>query len=205
MVMGSADGLHLRNLCALGRRFNLILLGAVRMHGAPSGRKPAFRIHSELLGPSGLLVVRLRSLAPLANPEPGLVIERTEDYVDIPFGAVGLYWLIQYLPLVLHQRLSQHREDAGALHHLSGTRRSSVVRVGVFPGTGNRPAHCTVAPETCAVRPLPESRAVMAGARPVRLPAGSGHRPEMAPVAGEPAERDEVGSRRVRQRDCGSG
>ena len=53
---------------------------------------------------------------------PGLVIERTDDYVDIPFGAVGLYWLKQFLPLVLHHRLRQHREDAGALHHLSGIR-----------------------------------------------------------------------------------
>ena len=35
------------------------------------------------------------------------VIERTDDYVDIPFGAVGLYWLRQYLPLVLHHRLPQ--------------------------------------------------------------------------------------------------
>ncbi len=38
----------------------MILLGAVWMHLAPSGREPAFRIHSELLGPSGLLVITLR-------------------------------------------------------------------------------------------------------------------------------------------------
>ena len=58
----------------------------------------------------------------------------------------------------------------------------------------------------CAVRPLPDSRAVMVGARPVCLLAVSGHRPGMAPVDGElgqhrePAQRDEVGNRRVRQR-----
>ena len=141
----------------------------------------------------------------------GWSLERTDDYVDIPFGAVGLYWLRQYLPLVLHHRLRQHREDAGALHHLSGIRRSAVVRVGVFPDTGNRPAHCAVTPIPGAGRPLPDSGAVMAGARPVRLLAGSGHRPGMAAVDGEPgqhrepAQRDEVGSRRVRQRDGGSG
>ena len=60
MVVGSADRLHQRNQRALGRRFDLILLGAVWMHLAPSGREPAFRIHSELLGPSSLLVITLR-------------------------------------------------------------------------------------------------------------------------------------------------
>ena len=167
----------LRALRALGRRFDLVLLSAVWMHVAPKGRERAFRILSELLGPSGLLVITLR----LGETAPGLVIERTDDYVDIPFGAVGLYWLKQYLPLVLHhrlpqrpsgpggygwakeafhraggrlafrpsarrpvrcgsgrhphprhqRRLRQHREDAGALHHSSGFRRSAVVRVGV--------------------------------------------------------------------------
>ena len=130
---------------------------------------------------------------------------------QLSHGTGSLYWLKLYLPLVLHHRLRQHREDAGALHHLSGIRRSAVVRVGGFPGTGNRSAHRAVTPEPCAVRPLPDSRAVMAGARPVRLPAGSGHRPGVAAVADEqgqhrePAQRDEVGSRRVRQRGCGSG
>ena len=177
----------LRALRALGRRFDLILLSAVWMHVAPKGRERAFRILSELLGPSGLLAITLRlggdgaenaargfhdtsaeelighanrraialrsrttqpdlrrpsltwetlvfampddgtgslpllrhvivndnksstyklgllrTLVRLAETAPGLVIERTDDYVDIPFGAVGLYWLKQYLPLVLH-------------------------------------------------------------------------------------------------------
>ena len=93
----------------------------------------------------------------------------------------------------------------------SGIRQSAVVRVGVFPGTGHRPTRCAVTPIPGAVRPLPDSRAVMAGARPIRLLAGSGHRPGVATVDGElgqhrePAQRDEVGSRRVRQRGCGSG
>ena len=47
----------------------------------------------------------LRTLVRLAETAPGLVIECTDGYVDIPFGAVGLYWLKQYLPLVLHDRL----------------------------------------------------------------------------------------------------
>ena len=42
----------LRTLRALGRRFDLILLSAVWMHVAPRVRERAFRILSELLGPS---------------------------------------------------------------------------------------------------------------------------------------------------------
>ena len=86
--------------------------------------------------------------------------------MDIPFGAAGLYWLKQYLPLVLHhrlpqsplrpgghqRRLRQNREDAGALHHLAGIRRSAVVRVGIPAGTGNRPAHRAVTPDPVIVR-----------------------------------------------------
>ena len=50
----------LRALRALGRRFDLVLLSAVWMHVAPKGRERALRILSELLGPSGLLVITLR-------------------------------------------------------------------------------------------------------------------------------------------------
>ena len=49
-----------------------------------------------------------RTLVRLTETATGLVVERTDDYVDIPFGAVGPYWLKQYLSLVLHQRLRQH-------------------------------------------------------------------------------------------------
>ena len=55
----------------------------------------------------------LRTLVRLAETAPGLVIERTDDYVDIPFGAVGLYWLKQYLPLVLRHRLPQRPSGPG--------------------------------------------------------------------------------------------
>ena len=51
---------ELRVLRSLGRRFDLILLSAVWMHVAPSTRERAFRILSELLNPSGLLVISLR-------------------------------------------------------------------------------------------------------------------------------------------------
>jgi len=188
----------LRVLRALGRRFDLILLSAVWMHVAQNVRERAFRILSELLNPSGLLVFTLRrggdaaenvargfhdtsaeeligfanrraialrshstqpdltrpgihwetlvfampddgtgclpllrhvivndnksstyklgllrTLVRLAETAPGLIINRTDDYVEIPFGAVGLYWLKQYLPLVLHHRLPQRPSGPG--------------------------------------------------------------------------------------------
>ena len=188
----------LRALRALGRRFDLILLSGVWMHLAPKVRERAYRILSELLNPSGLLVITLRhggdtaentargfhdtsaeeiigfanrraialrshstqpdltrpgidwetlvfampddgtgslpllrhvivndnksatyklgllrTLVRLAETAPGLVIDRTDDYVEIPFGAVGLYWLKQYLPLVLHHGLPQRPSGPG--------------------------------------------------------------------------------------------
>lgn len=188
----------LRALRALGRRFDLVLLSGVWMHLAPKVRERAFRILSELLNPSGLLVITLRrggdaaenaargfhdtsaeeligfanrraislrshstqpdltrpgidwetlvfampddgtgslpllrhvivndnksatyklgllrTLVRLAETAPGLVITRTDDYVEIPFGAVGLYWLKQYLPLVLHHGLPQRPPGPG--------------------------------------------------------------------------------------------
>lgn len=65
----------------------------------------------------------LRTLVRLAETAPGLVINRTDDYVEIPFGAVGLYWLKQYLPLVLHHRLPQRPSGPGG----AGQRRRSTV------------------------------------------------------------------------------
>ncbi len=188
----------LRVLRALGRRFDLILLSGVWMHVAPRVRERAFRLLTELLNPSGLLVIMLRqggdaaenaargfhdtsaeeligfanrravalrsrstqpdltrpgihwetlvfaipddgsgslpllrhvivndnksstyklgllrTLVRLAETAPGLVIRRTDDYVEIPFGAVGLYWLKQYLPLVLHHGLPQRPSGSG--------------------------------------------------------------------------------------------
>ena len=68
----------------------------------------------------------LRVLARIAETAPGIVIERTDEYVDIPFGMVGLYWIKQYMPLVLHHRLPQlpGRQSPGwaseSFHRLSG-------------------------------------------------------------------------------------
>ncbi len=181
----------LKSLRALGRRFDLVLLSAVWMHVAPKDRERAFRILSELLNPSGLIVITLRQgqneeenqargfhpitaeeligyanqravafksrsedddllrshvrwetlvfempddgtgslpllrhviindnksstyklgllrvLVRIAESAPGIVIKRTDDYVDIPFGVVGLYWIKQYRPLV-NERIPQ--------------------------------------------------------------------------------------------------
>lgn len=47
----------------------------------------------------------LRVLVRIAEGLPGIVSRRTEDWVEIPFGIVGLYWLKQYRPLVLQHRV----------------------------------------------------------------------------------------------------
>ena len=184
---------HLNTLRALGHRFDLILLSAVWMHVPPTARERAFRILSELLKPSGVLVISLRHggdeqenrergfhtvpadevmefakrravaltgrfsapdhsrehvtwetliftvpddgtgslpllrhiivnddksssyklgllrvLTRIAESAPGIVVKRTDDYVDIPLGIVGLYWLKQYKPLLLTHKIAQH-------------------------------------------------------------------------------------------------
>lgn len=183
----------LQKLRALGHRFDLILLSAVWMHLPPTHGERAFRILSELLGPSGLLIISLRHgsnqaentrrqfhrvsseelldyaksravalvaqtqeddqnrpdlnwetvvfrlpddgtgslpllrhiiindnksssyklgllrvLTRIAESAPGIVLTRTDGYVDIPFGIVGLYWIKQYLPLLLTHKVPQH-------------------------------------------------------------------------------------------------
>ncbi len=183
----------LGKLRSLGHRFDLILLSAVWMHVAPANRERAFRIVSELLKPSGVLVISLRHgsdkienrergfravssdeiliyaksralaltshsktpdpnrphvqwetlvfrmpddgtgslpllrhiivnddksssyklgllrvLTRIAEGSPGAVTKRTDDYVEIPLGLVGLYWIRQYKPLLLTHKIAQH-------------------------------------------------------------------------------------------------
>ena len=50
----------------------------------------------------------LRTLVKLAENAPGIVTKRTDDYVEIPLGAVGLFWLKLYWPLVLSEELLQN-------------------------------------------------------------------------------------------------
>jgi SAM-dependent methyltransferase len=44
----------------------------------------------------------IRTLVRIADGAPGLVLRRDDDWVELPFGAVGLYWLKLYLPLVIN-------------------------------------------------------------------------------------------------------
>jgi len=184
---------HLNRLRSLGHRFDLILLSAVWMHVPPNARERAFRILSELLKPSGVLVITLRHgsdeqentqrdfhsvsaeevleyakrravaltdrftapdqsrshvswetlvftmpddgtgslpllrhiivnddksssyklgllrvLTRIAESAPGIVTNRTDDYVEVPLGIIGLYWLKQYKPLLLTHKIAQH-------------------------------------------------------------------------------------------------
>lgn len=188
----------LNEIRKLSYRFDLILVSAVWMHLPPTSRERAFRILTELLAPSGMLVITLRhgpgdgdrqfyevskaeldrfarhravmpvplpemrradelrradvwwetavyrlpddgtgalptlrhiivndnksstyklgllrTLVRIADSSPGLVLNRTDDWVELPLGAVGLFWLMLYHPLVLRHRLRQAPGSAG--------------------------------------------------------------------------------------------
>ena len=49
----------------------------------------------------------LRTLLRIADGAPGMVLRHSDDYVEIPFGLVGLYWIKLYMPLVLTANLIQ--------------------------------------------------------------------------------------------------
>ena len=55
----------------------------------------------------------LRTLVKLAETAPGVVTKRTDDYVEVPFGAVGLYWIKLFHPLILQRDLRQHPGKSG--------------------------------------------------------------------------------------------
>ena len=55
----------------------------------------------------------LRTLVKLAETAPGVVTKRTDDYVEVPFGAVALYWIKLFHPLILQRDLRQHPGKAG--------------------------------------------------------------------------------------------
>lgn len=49
----------------------------------------------------------LRALVRLADQAPGILLRRDDDWVELPLGAVSLFWLLTYHPLVLKHRLRQ--------------------------------------------------------------------------------------------------
>jgi SAM-dependent methyltransferase len=49
----------------------------------------------------------LRTLLRIADGAPGMVLRQTDDYVELPFGLVALYWIKLYMPLVLSEKLIQ--------------------------------------------------------------------------------------------------
>jgi len=55
----------------------------------------------------------LRTLVRLADTAPGIVISRDDDWVTLPLGAVGLYWLLLYRPLLLDHQLRQSPGSRG--------------------------------------------------------------------------------------------
>ncbi|WP_457809104.1 HNH endonuclease domain-containing protein [Kushneria sp. EE4] len=180
----------LNQVRTLGYRFELILVSAVWMHLPVGEQQRAFRVLTDLLAPSGVLVITLRhgpspdarvfhdvdrqhieswardralmpvyvgesndqqqrtgvrwetmvfrlpddgtgalpvlrhiivndnksatyklgllrSVARIAETVPGIVLNRSDHWVDIPLGAVGLYWIKLYQPLILRYGLRQ--------------------------------------------------------------------------------------------------
>ncbi|MEE2730111.1 MAG: class I SAM-dependent methyltransferase [Pseudomonadota bacterium] len=60
----------------------------------------------------------LRALTRIADGLPGMVIQRSDNSVDIPFGLVASYWLKLYIPLVQKHNIIQspradHAERSG--------------------------------------------------------------------------------------------
>jgi len=55
----------------------------------------------------------LRALVRIADSSPGLALSRSDDCVEIPLGAVGLFWIMLYHPLVLRHDLRQAPGNRG--------------------------------------------------------------------------------------------
>mgnify|MGYP002634735547 FL=1 len=53
----------------------------------------------------------LRVLTRIAESAPGVVMRRSDDWVEIPLGIVGLYWLKQYKPLLIDHQLRERPES----------------------------------------------------------------------------------------------
>ncbi|SEO36015.1 class I SAM-dependent methyltransferase [Vreelandella aquamarina] len=49
----------------------------------------------------------LRSLTRLADTAPGIVMSRKEEWVTVPLGAVGLFWIKLFRPLLIDRDLRQ--------------------------------------------------------------------------------------------------
>ncbi|MCA1772515.1 MAG: class I SAM-dependent methyltransferase, partial [Halomonas sp.] len=55
----------------------------------------------------------LRTLTRLADSAPGIVISRTDEWVTVPLGAVGLFWIKLYRPLLIERNLRQAPGNKG--------------------------------------------------------------------------------------------
>lgn len=55
----------------------------------------------------------LRTLTRIADGLPGMVLRRTDDWVELPLGMVALYWVKLYLPLLSRHQLRQTPGKSG--------------------------------------------------------------------------------------------
>ena len=55
----------------------------------------------------------LRALTRIADGLPGMILKRSDDWVELPLGLVALYWIKLYQPLVLSHKLRQAPGSGG--------------------------------------------------------------------------------------------
>ena len=55
----------------------------------------------------------LRAITRIADGLPGMVLERDDHYITVPFGLIGLYWLRLYKPLIQEKKLPQIQGNVG--------------------------------------------------------------------------------------------
>ena len=131
----------------------------------------------------------LRAITRIADGLPGMVLRRTEDYVTVPLGLVGLYWLRLYKPLIQDNQLRQTLGNAGcgfakepfdALHHLS----TSDLRVGqTFDSTLGRTLLAAIRDACQTIRTMPAHYTTWPGSKePVFISEPSTNRLRDEPV-----------------------
>lgn len=55
----------------------------------------------------------LRALTRIADGLPGMILKRSDDWVELPLGLVALYWIKLYQPLILTHKLRQAPGSSG--------------------------------------------------------------------------------------------
>ena len=113
----------------------------------------------------------LRTITRIADGLPGMVLQRTDDFVTVPFGLIGLYWLRLYKPLILDHQLRQTRTNTGhgfakdAFHALRDL-SSHDLRVGqAFDNTTGKTLLTAISDACRNIRDMPAHHTTWPGSR----------------------------------------